>query len=1318
MVVVAVMVVAEWLRAPSPAWAAAAGLAAALAALLSLLTRTRRGVVLGLALVALAATVFVTAHRLRLIATDWPAQREARITAYGERVGGELRSALRAASDLAEAGAKVAGEPQDRAFQRLASAIPRRGVELGVAILDPDGAPWAWAGRHRLAPTVLGDSIDASASGYYVTLETRRHSAGRIVVANVLIWADSAVPDRARSVAARFRRQTEIGLHVYPPGAAPEHNPDIFDYFEPTTAGPRLLFSVQPVPPTQDEARLRVQTRGGRGVLLLLGLVTVLALAQGATAVSRTLLLLGPVWVLARAPADALLGLGRLFAPGTITGPALGALPVSPAALGLSGALITLLALLPIRHPRQQRRTLIPLGVLAAALALLLVWLLGGALVPPEGTSGFGRWMVWQGALVLVGAAPAVVGRVLFGASPRQWPAAAAVLLSGAIAFGAVWTWSPGQEWSAMLPLLFLLPLLLAMAARGRLVALAAIGATLGFLVSLLVWRAAVTARMDLAGRDIGALGAQADTLARPLLVQFADEVLHSPAPETGAQLYTLWRASALHAKGYPAQLALRDHEGRPVADLTLDSLAVPPELIGAMARGLSDTVGAMDVRAVPATPGTHHVLALRLATDRVLSVAVGPRSALVAPDRLGRLLAPARQQATPYRLILGAPQATAGTEPLAWRRVGWSLQTGRAVALPGGPRDVQATVTMLGTAPIVVRGVLLAIFDVLLLLAIGGASAALRGGAALAPGWARIGRSFRLRVALALALFFVLPTISFSIWAFSHFADEAERGRDLLIRQTLRDAAQGAGSMLRTPGAPVDATLRGLSERVDADLALYRGGSLVATSAPVLRDLGVVTPLMDPRAFRAMALGGELELAQAGLIPALAERVGYRVIEFGPPSGVGVLATPQAGGDVDPGRPQRELALILLLGMSLGIAAALGGAGVVARALTRPVADLRRSALALGQGKPTPLPESQPPVEFEPVFGAFQRMAADVRASQAALEQARRRTATVLETITTGVIAIDADARVMIANSRARALIGSRLDEGAPLDDALPADWAGVRADIERVMREHEPAGQATEHTVGDQRITIETAPLGPELRGLVIALNDVTELSRAERVLAWGEMARQVAHEIKNPLTPMRLGIQHLRRVHADSGANFGQTLAETSERILSEIDRLDTIARAFSRFAAPAGAAPTLERVDLAALASDVVQLYRLTAEGVQVSLTARGEAWGGARRDEVREVLVNLLENSREAGAREIVVTVGQASLEVRDDGNGMSPDILARAFEPRFSTNTSGSGLGLAIVRRLVEGWGGTVSAESQEGQGTIVRVTTGAAPPA
>jgi nitrogen fixation/metabolism regulation signal transduction histidine kinase len=436
-------------------------------------------------------------------------------------------------------------------------------------------------------------------------------------------------------------------------------------------------------------------------------------------------------------------------------------------------------------------------------------------------------------------------------------------------------------------------------------------------------------------------------------------------------------------------------------------------------------------------------------------------------------------------------------------------------------------------------------------------------------------------------------------------------------------------------------------------------------------------------------------------------------VIEFGPPSGLGVLVTPQAGGDVDPGRQQRELALILLLGMSLGIAGAVGGAGVVARALTRPVADLRRSALALGQGKATPLPESSPPIEFEPVFGAFQRMAADIHASQAALEQARRRTAAVLATVTTGVVAIDADGKVMIANPRARALVDSPLAEGTALGEAFGGEWTEVRSEIERYVALPLPAGDAREFTVGEQRIALEMAPLGSELNGVVVALNDVTELSRAERVLAWGEMARQVAHEIKNPLTPMRLGIQHLRRVHADRHEDFARTLDETAERILSEIDRLDTIARAFSRFAAPAGDAVPVERVDLAAIAADVVQLYRLTADGSAVTLEAAGPAWGGARRDEVREVLINLLENAREAGARRITVAVQGAAFSVEDDGAGMSAETAAHIFEPRFSTTTSGSGLGLAIVRRLVESWGGTVSVESAEGRGTTVMVTTG-----
>jgi signal transduction histidine kinase len=160
-----------------------------------------------------------------------------------------------------------------------------------------------------------------------------------------------------------------------------------------------------------------------------------------------------------------------------------------------------------------------------------------------------------------------------------------------------------------------------------------------------------------------------------------------------------------------------------------------------------------------------------------------------------------------------------------------------------------------------------------------------------------------------------------------------------------------------------------------------------------------------------------------------------------------------------------------------------------------------------------------------------------------------------------------------------------------------------------------------------------------------------------------------------------------------------------------MLAEIDRLDTIARAFSRFAAPAGEEQPLHRIDLAVAVGEVVQLYRLAAEGYEVRLEAEPGASGAARTDEVKEVVVNLLENARNAGARVVRVTVKDGCIRVADDGSGIPAELLPRIFEPRFSTTTSGSGLGLAIVRRLVEGWGGTIEVESEGGAGTVVTVT-------
>jgi signal transduction histidine kinase len=211
-------------------------------------------------------------------------------------------------------------------------------------------------------------------------------------------------------------------------------------------------------------------------------------------------------------------------------------------------------------------------------------------------------------------------------------------------------------------------------------------------------------------------------------------------------------------------------------------------------------------------------------------------------------------------------------------------------------------------------------------------------------------------------------------------------------------------------------------------------------------------------------------------------------------------------------------------------------------------------------------------------------------------------------------------------------------------------------------------------------------------------------------------------VAHEIKNPLTPIRLGVQHLRRARGDNRVDFGRIFEQNVERILAEIDRLDEIARAFSRY----GMSPT-ERLDpvpldVSAITKDVVDLERMAADGVAWHLDApAGPALALARDDELREVLLNVMENARQAGASRIDVSVSpgpeRVEVTVHDDGDGVSPEDLERIFEPRFSTRTSGSGLGLAISRNMVEAWGGRMYAERAPGRGTVMHISLASSNP-
>ncbi len=318
--------------------------------------------------------------------------------------------------------------------------------------------------------------------------------------------------------------------------------------------------------------------------------------------------------------------------------------------------------------------------------------------------------------------------------------------------------------------------------------------------------------------------------------------------------------------------------------------------------------------------------------------------------------------------------------------------------------------------------------------------------------------------------------------------------------------------------------------------------------------------------------------------------------------------------------------------------------------------------------------------------------------------------TGAVLRNVATGVVALGSDLRVTTANPSAVELLGLEPQPYEPIDKQTGPEWVELWVWVREFVGSPRES-DATEFTVGEKRIRAQAAVfIATGERGCVLALDDATELAVAERVLAWGEMARQVAHEIKNPLTPIRLGVQHLQRARHDRRGDFDATLSKTSHQILAEIERLDAIARAFSRFGAPPAEAGPLEEVDLVRTAQETASLYTMGG-GTSVTLQAEGEAVGRVRKDELKEVLINLIENARGAGATEVIVALvrkgpSRVCLTVQDNGSGISPEDLPRIFEPRFSTTSSGTGLGLAICKRLVESWGSTIDAASEVGRGT------------
>jgi nitrogen fixation/metabolism regulation signal transduction histidine kinase len=350
-------------------------------------------------------------------------------------------------------------------------------------------------------------------------------------------------------------------------------------------------------------------------------------------------------------------------------------------------------------------------------------------------------------------------------------------------------------------------------------------------------------------------------------------------------------------------------------------------------------------------------------------------------------------------------------------------------------------------------------------------------------------------------------------------------------------------------------------------------------------------------------------------------------------------------------------------------------------------------------------------------------------RWSQQQVEEERAQLAAVLTRLTTGVIALEADGAIRVANEAAGVILGADLvrSEGHLLDE-LAADHPLVEQFV-TALRTHGAAGnhewraEFELRTDSGRRTLVCACTALPAdetgAAGEVIVFDDVTDLVRAQRDAAWGEVARRLAHEIKNPLTPIQLSAERIRRRYLTKlEPADGEVLDRATYTIVQQVEAMRDMVNAFGEYAR----APELNLgvVDLNQLVREVSYLYP-AREGFATVHLELDQGVGDVAADAVRmrQVLHNLIRNALEAldGRADGRVTVvtrrheeGEVELEVMDNGPGFDPDTLDKVFEPYMTMKAKGTGLGLAIVKKLVEEHGGRVVAENLAGGGASLHV--------
>lgn len=430
---------------------------------------------------------------------------------------------------------------------------------------------------------------------------------------------------------------------------------------------------------------------------------------------------------------------------------------------------------------------------------------------------------------------------------------------------------------------------------------------------------------------------------------------------------------------------------------------------------------------------------------------------------------------------------------------------------------------------------------------------------------------------------------------------------------------------------------------------------------------------------------------------------------------------------------------LVLGLVLLLSLFAALAFAMIFAERWVEPLRRLGQGQRAVSRGNFEPLPETlKSRDELGQLIHGFNGMAAELARKESHLQESKAYLEDLLEGLTTAVMTLDSEFRVRLVNEKAETVLSYPASQ---LEGLMPHEWGlegsalrafgeAVEAHFVRMAHGGAQEGQAprtahfwrephVEYQVGDVKhilLVHGTRIAVSETPEYALVFDDITHLIEAQKVEAWSQVARRLAHEVKNPLTPIQLSIERLQYRLADKLEPAQRKLLEQSAAtVIQQVEQIRNLVDEFSQYARIP--APVIRRLDLNALVQEVMALHAGNTD-LHVDL-AEGLPAAAADRTLLNQVLINLIKNAHEATehmeTRRVLVRTGLAPngvcLCVEDNGPGFTERQLAHLYEPYATTKPKGSGLGMSIVKRIVDDHQGRIEVHNVDPHGAAISIT-------